>query len=353
MASASVEGSLHRRFVHEVNSFCAYLWNVLECHPSNRRQHFEVSNRGVTRMRLISLATSKARAFGWACSLLVLGCTTSTNAQTSALDRIRASGTVVLAHREASIPFSYLAEGKPVGYALDLCHQVAEALARQAGARSFRIDYKLVTPANRLDVIESGKADLECGSTTNTAKRRERVAFTIPHFVASARLMVLTSSGYERIEDLRGKVVASTTGTTNIDSVAQHARLKGVDVRVEQSRDHAEGVAWVGEGKVDAFAMDDVLLYSLRATASKPEALKIIGKSITIEPYAIAFQRNDEVLKRIVDTEMRRLIATGELHRLYAKWFQNPIPPKGVNLNMRMPYLLADSLHFPSDFVPN
>lgn len=271
----------------------------------------------------------------------------------SVLDRIKAGGKVVLAHREASIPFSYVADGKPIGYSLDLCMRLAEALAREVGVKSPHIEYRQVTSANRFEVIERGEADLECGSTTNTAKRRERVAFTIPHFVASARLIVRSASSYERIEDLHLKSVASTKGTTNVDSVAQYARLKGVELRVEPSQDHAEGVAWVREGKVEAFAMDDVLLFALRATSPRPEELRIIGKSITIEPYAIAFRRNDDRLKRTVDAEMRRLIASGELHRLYAKWFQNPIPPKGVNLDMRMPYLLSDSLKYPTDFVPN
>jgi ABC-type amino acid transport substrate-binding protein len=291
--------------------------------------------------------------FRFALTALLLYALASPAVAGETLERIKARGTIVLAHRESSIPFSYLADGKPVGYALEICHRFAEALAREAGVKNLRVEYKMVTPATRFDVIERGEADLECGSTTNTAKRRERVAFTIPHFVASARLMVRSASPYDRIEDLRSKVVASTKGTTNVDSVAQHARLKGVEIRVEQSQDHAEGVDWVRNGKVDAFAMDDVLLFSLRATSLRPEELRIIGKSITIEPYAVAFQRNDEPLKRAVDAEMRRLIASGELHKLYAKWFQNPIPPKGVNLDMRMPYLLSDSLRYPTDFVPN
>jgi ABC-type amino acid transport substrate-binding protein len=253
----------------------------------------------------------------------------------STLDRIRSSSKLV------------------IGYAIDICLRLADALARETSVKGLRIEYKLVTPSSRFDVLERGEADLECGSTTNNAKRRERVAFTIPHFVASARLMVRSSSGYERFEDLRQKVVASTKGTTNVESVAQHARLKGIELRVEASQDHAEGVVWVREGRVDAFAMDDVLLFGLRATSPKPEELRIIGKPITIEPYAIAFSRTDEKLKRVIDAEMRRLISSGELQKLYAKWFQSPIPPKGVNLDMRMPYLLSDSLKYPTDFVPH
>ncbi|MFZ5546922.1 MAG: amino acid ABC transporter substrate-binding protein [Pseudomonadota bacterium] len=269
------------------------------------------------------------------------------------LDRIRARGAIVIAHREASIPLSYLAGEQPVGYSIDLCRRLAEAVARQLGLKAWRTDYRLVTSSTRFEVIERGEADLECGSTTNTAQRRRRVAFTIPHFIAASRLMVRSAQPFERIEDLDRRTVASTRGTTNIDSLAREAQLKGVTLNVVASRDHAEGVAWVLQGKVDGFAMDDVLLYGLRASAPQPQALKVIGKPMTIEPYAIAFSRDDPALKRLIDAEMRRLIATGELQRLYDKWFLRPIPPQGINLGMRMPRLLADSLKYPSDYVPN
>lgn len=287
-----------------------------------------------------------------AISLCASGLPMSSQAQ-GALERIKERGSVVIGHREASIPLSYLADGKPVGYSVDLCLKLAEVLAKQTGLRNYKVDYKLVTSANRFDAIEKGEVDLECGSTTNTAKRRERVAFTIPHFISSSRLIVLSSKPYERIEDLNGKSVASTAGTTNIVSLAQEARLKTLVIKIESAKDHAEGVAWVLSGKVDAFNMDDVLLFGLRANSAKPEDLKVIGKPITIEPYAIAFERNNAALKQLIDAELRRMITTRELHRSYEKWFLSPIPPKGINLNMRMPYLLVDSLKYPTDYVPN
>lgn len=284
--------------------------------------------------------------------LLVMCITSAATASADTLERIRQRGAIVIAHREASIPLSYLSEGKAVGYSVDVCMKLAEAIARQLAMKTWRIEYKSVTSASRFEVIEKGEADMECGSTTNTAARRERVAFTIPHFIAASRLMVRTATPFERIEDLDKLSVASTTGTTNIQSLAREADLKGIKLHIVPSRDHAEGVAWVQSGKVDAFAMDDVLLYGLRASAAEPTALKIIGKPITIEPYAIAFARNDVALKKVIDTEMRRLIATHELHQLYARWFTQPIPPKGINLEMRMPHLLSDSLKYPTDFVP-
>ena len=274
-------------------------------------------------------------------------------ARPGTLERIQARGSVVIAHREASIPLSYVADGKPVGYSLDVCHKVAEAIGRHLKIRDLKVEYVQVTSASRFEVIEKGQADMECGSTTNTAARRQRVAFTIPHFIASSRVVVLSSKPYDRLEDLNGKPVASTTGTTNIDSLARKARLKTIDIRVEPAKDHAEGFGWVLSGKVEGFAMDDVLLFGLRANASRPQDLKVIGKPITIEPYSIAFERDNPAFKAVVDAELRRLIASREIYRMYDKWFTSPIPPKGINLEMRMPHLLVDSFKYPTDYVPN
>lgn len=268
------------------------------------------------------------------------------------LQRIQASGVVVIGHRESSLPMSYVADGVPMGYSVDVCQHIAQALGRHLKLRDVRTTYRMVTSSTRFDAIEKGEVDLECGSTTNTAARRQRVAFTIPHFIASSRIVVLSAKPYERIEDLEGKVLAFTTGTTNIDSLAREAANKSVRVRIEPAKDHAEGFGWVVSGKADGFAMDDVLLFGLRASHSRPEDLKVIGKPMTIEPYAVAFERNHAELKAVVDAELRRLIQTRELHRLYDKWFTQPIAPRGINLGMRMPHLLVDSLKYPSDYVP-
>lgn len=299
-----------------------------------------------------------AKALGAICCLLASAMVAkaqpaaSPPASGTTLQRIQASGVVVIGHRESSLPMSYVANGVPMGYSVDVCHHIVQALARHLKLRELRTTYRMVTSSNRFDAIEKGEVDLECGSTTNTAARRQRAAFTIAHFIASSRIVVLSSKPYERIEDLEGKVLASTSGTTNIDSLAREAANKSVRVRIEPAKDHAEGFGWVVSGKVDGFAMDDVLLFGLRASHSRPEDLKVIGKPMTIEPYAVAFERNNPELKAVVDAELRRLIQTRELHRLYDKWFTQPIAPRGINLGMRMPHLLVDSLKYPSDYVP-
>lgn len=284
-------------------------------------------------------------------TLVQQGAMGTANAQ-GTLERIQARGTVVIGHREASVPLSYLADGQPVGYSIDVCLRLATVLARHVGVQNPSIRYVMVTSANRFDAVEKGEIDLECGSTTNTAERRQRVAFTIPHLITASRLMVLSAKPYKTLEDLDGHTVASTAGTTNIRSLAHHAKLKNLNLTIEPARDHAEGVSWVLSGKVQAFNMDDVLLYGLRAGSPRPQDLKVIGKPITIEPYAIAFERANPPLKALIDAEMRRLIASRELYRLYDQWFTQPIPPKGINLGMRMSHLLADSLKYPSDYVP-
>jgi ABC-type amino acid transport substrate-binding protein len=294
----------------------------------------------------------KRRACVLALALIGAGAVPSMAGAVGTLERIQASNTIVIAHRAASIPLSYVSDGQPVGYSVDLCRKIADAIATQLGLRRWSIAFKEVTSSTRFDVIERGEADLECGSTTNTAARRARVAFTIPHFIASSRLMTLSSKPYERIEDLDQQTLASTKGTTNVASLALEARVKSLTIKIVEATDHAEAVSWVRTGRVEGFAMDDVLLFGLRADSPRPQELKVIGKPITIEPYAIAFERNNPGLKRIVDAEMRRLIGTRQLHQLYDKWFMQPIPPRGIELKMRMPHLLSDSFKYPTDYVP-
>lgn len=287
----------------------------------------------------------------WAAGLSPAGASEPVGSPT--LQRIAATQRIVIAHREASIPLSYVVDGQPVGYSIDVCRSLVRAIERHLGRRDLAVAYRPVTSANRFETIERGEADLECGSTTHTAERRRRVAFTISHFIASSRLLVRSDHPAERIEDLDGQTVASTAGTTNIVSLERAARLKALNLTVRPARDHAEAVRWVEDGTVAAFAMDDVLLFGLRANAARPDALKVIGKPITIEPYAIMFSRQDPALKAVVDAELRRLIRSGELQQMYTRWFLSAIPPKGINLQMRMPHLLADSWRYPSDYVPD
>lgn len=269
------------------------------------------------------------------------------------LERVSAGGKLVIAHRESSIPFSYLdADKKPVGYAVDLCLKLADAVRKKTGAKNMQVEFSQVTPANRIAMVAEGKADLECGSTTNNAERRQKVAFTIPHFITGARMLVRADGKIERFEDLDGKKLVSTKGTTPLKAAEQANRERLLHITILEAPDHAKAVDMVEKGEADAFVMDDVLLFGLAANRAKPEALKVVGKFLTTEPLVIMLSRDDAEFKKLVDEEMRRLIVSKEIQPIYDKWFLKPIPPNDKALNLPVSYLLRDFWKYPSDFVP-
>ncbi len=268
------------------------------------------------------------------------------------IEKIRETHEIVIAHRDASIPFSYLDEHKhPIGYSMDLCAKIVSALERELKLPTITVRYLPVTSATRISAIADGLAAMECGSTTNTAERRRKVDYTIAHFISASRLLVRTDTGIDKLEDLEGKTVVSTKGTTNIKTLERVSNERVLKLRVVEAQDHAEGFSMVQSKQASAFAMDDVLLYGLRANAQQPESFKVIGKSMSIEPYAIVLPKDDAAFKRLVDAEMRRIILSGEIKPIYHKWFEQAIPPKGINLSLPMPSMLRDSFKYPSDKV--
>lgn len=272
---------------------------------------------------------------------------------TPTLSKIRETGTITVAYREASIPFSYLDQNKrPVGYAMDLCMRVVDALRRDLKMPSLRVELLAVTPATRIAAIKDGKADLECGSTTNNASRRKDVAFTVTHYYAGAKLLTKTTSGINRLADVRGKTVVSTRGTSPLAAL-RAAEEKGVigGTRILEGKDHDESFAILERGEAEAFAMDDILLYSIRANAKDPKQWAVVGEFISVEPLAIMLRRDDPEFKKFVDTVLSRAMIDGDVRALYNKWFLAPIPPKGVNLGIPLSPLMRDQLLFPTDKV--
>jgi glutamate/aspartate transport system substrate-binding protein len=285
-------------------------------------------------------------------SILMLGVAVA-QAASPILERIAQGGSLVIAHRESSVPFSYLdADKKPVGYAVDLCLKLADAVRKKTGAKNMPIDFLMVTSANRIDAIVQGKADLECGSTTNNAERRQQVAFTIPHFITGARLLVRANSQINVMQDMAGLRLVSTKGSTPLKAAVQANREQILRMNIIEVADHAQAVEMVEKNEADAFVMDDVLLFGLAANRPNPAALKVVGKFLTAEPLAIMLPKNDPEFKALVDEEMRRLIFSKEIYPIYAKWFTQPIPPKNTALNMQLSYLLKDTWKYPSDKVP-
>jgi len=294
--------------------------------------------------------SSVFRAAGIALAVLLGAAPPVTGAAT--LDKIRAAQEIVVAHRNASVPFSYLdAGGRPIGYSMDICLKLVDAVRRELAMPALPMRLLLVTSANRIATIAEGKAALECGSTTNTAERRRQVAFTIPHFISAARLLVRADSGFSSLDSLAGRTVAVTAGTTTVPTLRRQNAEHDLRLNIVEAPDHANAFAGVEAGKVDAFALDDVLLYGLRANSARPQLYAVVGKALSIEPYAVMLPPADSAFKKVIDTEMRRLIASGEIQQIYRRWFQQAIPPKGINLELPMPAMLRDSFRFPSDKV--
>ena len=285
--------------------------------------------------------------------LLGLAVCASAWGQQGVLDRIKAGGHLVIAHRESSIPFSYLdADHHPIGYAIDLCQRIADAVRKKTGMKDMAVDFLQVGPVDRITAIAQGKADLECGSTTNNAERRQQVAFTVPHFIVGARILVKAESSVNSLDDLNGRTVVSTHGTTPLKVIDDLNRQHLLNLKIVEATDHQQALEKVLKGEADAFVMDDVLLYGLIANQPDPARLKVVGKFLTTEPLAIMLRKGDMAFKQVVDDEMKRLIYSREIYGLYDRWFMRPIPPRNIALKLPVSYLLKDFWKYPTDQVP-
>jgi ABC-type amino acid transport substrate-binding protein len=268
------------------------------------------------------------------------------------LQRVRETGVITLAHRESSIPFSYLdANKRPVGYALELCLRVVEALRRDLKLPNLRVEYLPVTPALRIPSIVEGRADLECGNTTNTAARRKQASFTITHYFAGGRLLVRSSSGIQRLSGMRGKTIVVNAGSTHAAFLAK-AQEKGLfSGRVIEAKDADAAFAELEAKRADAYLHDDIVLFALRANSTDPAQWEVVGEFTTVEPLAIMLRRNDPEFKKYVDLVLSRAMIDGEVAALYRKWFLGPIPPKNVTLGIPINPLLREQFTFPTDKV--
>ena len=272
--------------------------------------------------------------------------------QPPTMQMIRDSGVVTLAHRESSIPFSYLdAKQRPVGYALELCQLVVEALRRDLKMPNLRVEYLAVTPAQRIPSIAEGKADLECGNTTNTAARRKQAAFTVTHYFAGGRLLVRADSGIQRLAEMRGKTIVVNAGSTHAAFLAR-AQEKGLfGGRIIEAKDADAAFAELEAKRADAYLHDDIVLFALRANTKDPMQWNVVGEFTTVEPLAIMLRQNDPDFKKFVDLVLSRAMIDGDVAVLYRKWFLGPIPPKGVTLGISVNPLLREQFTFPTDKV--
>ncbi len=243
------------------------------------------------------------------------------------LGRIAESGVLRLGVRQSSTPFSSIPRGseRAVGYSIDLCERVAGAIRRQLHLPALRIEHVAVTPADRMERLENGDIDLECGSTTNTRERQERVAFSYTTFVTGARLLVRRDAGIRQLRDLAGKSVVTTRGTSTETLLKREAEIGWMrGVALLSADDHPQAFRMLAEGKAEAFAMDEILLTAMLTKAERPDDFFILGKYISIEPYALMFRKGDSAFAAAVNDTLRGLMESGEIHRLYAKWFMTP-----------------------------
>ena len=238
------------------------------------------------------------------------------------LRRLRDTGTLLVGVRESSVPFSFVdAQGQPQGYSVDLCLRIADALKSELKLPRLDVKYVPVTSANRIAFVREGKVDLECGSTTNTRDRQKEVAFAYTTFVAGIKMLAKKSSNINGIEDLRGKAVVVTKGTTSEKMIRQLDEERMLKLTVLESPDHNQSFRAVQEGKAVAFPMDDVLLYGLISKSGKPDEFAVVGKYLSVEPYGIMLRRDEPAFERLVDKTLGDLFVSGEAKKLYAKWF--------------------------------
>lgn len=266
------------------------------------------------------------------------------------LQKIASSGRITLGYRESSVPFSYLAGPRqPIGFGVDIYTHLIPALKRATGRSDLEINWQALTSQNRIPLIANGTVDLECGSTSNTAARAKTVAFAINYFYTGPKLLVKQTSGVKDFEDLAGKTVAVTTGTTTMKLLRKMDLERSMNMQLLPGKDHVDSFLLVDAGRAVAFAMDDILLYGQILNAKQPAQWQVVGTPPQVEPYACMLRKDDAAFKRVVDSVIADLMRSGEFERLYAKWFLSPIPPRGRSLNLPMSEALRDNLRKLSD----
>ena len=270
---------------------------------------------------------------------------------TGTLKNIKETGAITLGFRDSSIPFSYLDDNqKPVGFALDICYKIVDAVKKELKLDKLEVKLNPVTSSTRIPLIANGTVDLECGSTTNNAEREKQVAFTNTHFLTASRFAAKKANNLTTIDDLKGKTVVSTAGTTNIKQLTEANAARNLGITIIPAKEHAEAFLMVETDRAAAFVMDDILLASFIAGSKDPGAYTISKDAFSKpEPYGIMLRRDDPAFKKVVDAATAALYTSGEGQKLYDKWFMQKIPPKGLNLNTPIAPELKSEFAHPSD----
>jgi len=266
-----------------------------------------------------------------ATSVVFLATVQPVSAQDSfVLKRIKERGTINMGHREASVPFAYIKDGKVQGYSIDLCDKFVEKIKKTLKMPNLKVKHVPVTSQTRLALIANGNIDMECGSTTNNLTRQKQVDYLPVTFITGTKLASKKGSGITEIEDLNGKAIALAQGTTNEKAIKRVMKEKGIKIKIVNVKDHPQGWLALTSGRVDAYATDDVLLYGLISKSKNPDQFQVTGRFLSYDPYGLMVPRNDSTYRRIGTVLLADLMRSGEMQKIYDKWF-NP-GPTGINM---------------------
>jgi glutamate/aspartate transport system substrate-binding protein len=269
---------------------------------------------------------------------------------TGTLKKIKDSGVIVLGHRDSAIPFAYLANGQqPVGYSMDLAAKVVDAVKKELKMPNLQVRYNMVTGQTRIPLLQNGTIDLECGATTNNPERQQQVSFSNGIFEIGTRLLTRKNSGIKDFADLKGKNVVISAGTTSERLLRAMNSSKNMGMSIISAKDNGESFLMLESGRAVAFMTDDAMLFGERAKAKSPNDWTVVGKPQSHEIYGCMTRKGDDEFKRVVDGAIKATFKSGEINKIYTKWFLQPIPPKGLNLNFPMSPELKKLIKKPSD----
>lgn len=270
---------------------------------------------------------------------------------TGTLEKIKESGTITVGHRDSSIPFSYIADasGMPIGYSQDIQLKIIESIKKELGIPNLKVKYNLITAQNRIPLVQNGTVDLECGSTTNNAERAQQVDFSVGIFEVSTRLLSRKDSVYQDFDNLKGKNVVTTAGGTSERLLRAMNAEKQMGMNIISGKDIGESFQMLETGRAVAFMQDDALLAGERAKARNPGEWAVTGTAQSQDMYGCMMRKGDEPFKKVVDDTIKAIFSSDDINAIYDKWFNQPIPPKGLNLNFPMSLELKELIANPVD----
>ena len=250
------------------------------------------------------------------------------------LKKIKDTGEITLGYRESSIPFSYLDDkAQPVGYSIELCGKVVDAIKAELKMPNLKVNRQAVTSQNRIPLVANGTVQLECGSTVNNVERQAQVSFSVTSFIVATRFVAKKSAGDKTVADLKGKTVAVTSGTNTLKRVRELNEARSLGMTILNGKDHAESMLLVTTGRAEAFFEDDILLTGMVAASNDPNGYALSTEGYSVDPYALMFPKDDPEFKRVVDGALTGLYKSGEITKIYDRWFMKAIPPKNITLN--------------------